>query len=286
MLDGKLLVDAHTHVGRLPSTPDWISWASEFGGRIPTELFDADGAPHPKEIDEHFARQGVDHVLLFTEHSPKVAVPQPIEDVLPLVEFNPARFHTVANINPHLHYPIARELARQVSLGAIACKIHPVHGGFAANDRMVYPAYSWAEERGIPVVVHSGTSIFAGSANNYADPALLAEVFRDFPELTVVLAHGGRGWWYDECSFQALARPNVWIDISGLPPHRLPDYYGRSLRRLSSKLIFGTDWPGVPGVDRNARAVENVLLEADCTADEVAAVWAGNAARVYGLGAQ
>jgi hypothetical protein len=39
-------------------------------------------------------------------------------------------------------------------------------------------------------------------------------------------------------------------------------------------------------VDRNARALETVMLEAECTPDQVAAAWGGNAARIFGLGAQ
>jgi predicted TIM-barrel fold metal-dependent hydrolase len=286
VIDGRLLVDAHVHVARLPTlSRDWQEWVRTFGDGVPFgELFDAGGMPRPAAIDEHFARQGADHVLLFTEYSPKVTGLQPIEDVLPLAAANPARFRPVANLNPHLHYPVARELARQVALGAVALKIHPVHGGFEARDRMLYPAYAWAEERGLPVIVHSGTSTFSGSVNAYADPVLLDDVFRDFPGLTVVLAHGGRGWWYDVAAFLALSRPNVWLEVSGLPPQRLPDYYGRSLRRLASRMVFGTDWPGVPGVERNARALEKVLLEAGCTAAEVAAAWGGNAARIFGLG--
>jgi predicted TIM-barrel fold metal-dependent hydrolase len=64
----------------------------------------------------------------------------------------------------------------------------------------------------------------------------------------------------------------------GLPPHRLPDYYARfGLRRLARKLIFGTDWPGVPGIARNARAVAAL----DLGDDLLAAVLAGNALAVY-----
>jgi uncharacterized protein len=237
--------------------------------------------PRPEAIDDHFARQGADRVLVFSEYSPKTTGIQPIEDVLPLVEFNPARFRPVANINPHLHYPPAKELARQAGLGAVALKVHPVHGGFEARDRMLYPAYAWAEERRFPVIVHCGTSTFSGSVNSYADPALLDEVLRDFPSLTVVLAHGGRGWWYEQAAFLALMRPNVWLEVSGLPPQRLPDYYGPSLRRLADKMVFGTDWPGVPGVERNARALEKVLLDAGCTAGQVAAARGGNAARIF-----
>jgi uncharacterized protein len=286
MIDGRLLVDAHVHVARLPTlSRDWQAWVRTFGDGVPIgELFDARGTPRPAAIDDHFARQGADHVLLFSEYSPKVTGTQPIEDILPLAAANPARFRLVANLNPHLHYPVAAELARQVGLGAIALKIHPVHGGFEARDRMLYPAYAWAEERGLPVIVHCGTSTFSGSANSYADPLLLDDVFRDFPGLTLVLAHGGRGWWYEAAAFIALSRPNVWLEVSGLPPQRLPDYYGGSLRRLASRMVFGTDWPGVPGVERNARALEKVLVDAGCTGDEVAAAWGGNAARIFALG--
>jgi len=131
---------------------------------------------------------------------------------------------------------------------------------------------------GLPVVVHCGTSSFPGSMNELADPALLLPVLRDFPGLTVVLAHGGRGWWYDAAASLALLHENVWIELSGLPPQRLPHYYARfDLRRLAGKFIFGTDWPGVPGIARNARA----LATLDLGDDVLAGALAGNALTVY-----
>ncbi|MBO0824788.1 MAG: amidohydrolase [Actinobacteria bacterium] len=285
MLDGQLLVDAHVHVARLPTlSADWRDWVATFGGGVPLDdLFDANGLPRPAALDAYFAAEGVDHVLLFSEYSPKCTGIQPIEDVLPIVAQNPDRFRPVANINPHLHYPVKAELARQIDLGAVACKIHPVHGGFEPADRMLYPAYAFCEERGIPVIVHCGTSTFAGSVNAYGEPALLDPVFRDFPDLTVVLAHGGRGWWYDQAAFLALMRPATWLEVAGLPPARLPDYYGRSLGRLTRKMVFGTDWPGVPGVQRNARVLEEVLLEAGSTHNDVALALGGNAAQIFRL---
>jgi uncharacterized protein len=279
-----MVVDAHVHVARLPTlSADWRSWVREFGGVPLDDLFEPGGVPRPAELDAYFAAEGADHVLLFSEYSPKATGIQPIEDVLPVVAHNPVRFRPVANINPHLHYPVRTELDRQVSLGAVACKIHPVHGGFEPADRMLYPAYAFCAERGLPVVVHCGTSTFAGSTNAYGEPALLDPVFRDFPDLTVVLAHGGRGWWYDQAAFLALMRPNTWLEVSGLPPARLPDYYGTSLARLARKMVFGTDWPGVPGVQRNAAALEKVLLAAGCSEDDVALALGGNAVRVFRL---
>ncbi len=280
-----MLVDAHVHVARLPTlTADWHDWARAFGGGVPLgDLFEPDGAPRPAALDAYFAAEGADHVLLFSEYSPKATGIQPIEDVLPLVTVNPVRFRPVANLNPHLHYPIRAELARQVGLGAVACKIHPVHGGFEPADRMLYPAYAYCAEQGLPVIVHCGTSTFAGSVNAYGEPALLDPVFRDFPDLTVILAHGGRGWWYDQAAFLALMRPNTWLEVAGLPPARLPDYYGGSLARLARKMVFGTDWPGVPGVQRNASALAATLRAAGCGEDDVALALGGNAVRIYRL---
>jgi predicted TIM-barrel fold metal-dependent hydrolase len=70
----------------------------------------------------------------------------------------------------------------------------------------------------------------------------------------------------------------VWIELSGLPPSRLAEYYARyNLARLARKFIFGTDWPGMPGVARNARALASLGWDEGTISD----VWAGNAMRVY-----
>jgi predicted TIM-barrel fold metal-dependent hydrolase len=186
----------------------------------------------------------------------------------------------VANLNPHLHFPVAEEVERQLGLGAVALKLHPVHGGFPANDRALYPAYEICQTLDIPVVVHFGTSTFPGALNRYNDPGAIDDLLTDFRALTIVLAHGGRGWWYDAAAFLALADPRVWIELSGLPPSRLQTYYAKHhWGRLTRRMIFATDWPGIPGIATNARAVARL-----CPDEETARlVLAGNAAQVYHL---
>jgi predicted TIM-barrel fold metal-dependent hydrolase len=280
VLEGHVLVDAHVHVPHLGTlAPAWVDWARQFGRPgLLEQVWRPDGSPDPAQLDALFADEGVDVALLFCEYSPKATGYQSFDDLLPIVEHNPRRFRPVANVNPHLHYPIDVELRRQLDLGAAALKLHPVHGGFRADDPALYPAYAVLVERGVPLVVHCGTSTFPGSTNSYADPVLLDAVLRDFPSLTVVLAHGGRGWWYDAAAFLALSNPNVWIELSGLPPKRLPEYYSRfDLGRLARRFIYGTDWPGVPGQAANARAVAGLGLPDDV----VPLVLGGNAIRVY-----
>ncbi|HSZ40758.1 MAG TPA: amidohydrolase family protein [Trebonia sp.] len=281
MIDGLPLVDVHLHAARLPtlklSQDEWLQVGDP---GLVARLYDSAGTVVPAAFDAFLAAEGADVAMLMCEYSPKVTGLQVIEDMLPVAAANPDRIKVIGSVNPHYHYPVDEEVRRQLDLGAIALKIHPVHAGAAANDRALYPAYEACQAAGVPVVVHCGTSTFPGASNTFGDPVVLDDVLRDFRSLTLVLAHGGRGWWYDAAAFLALSHDRVWIELSGLPPRRLREYYARqNWHRLVRRMIFGTDWPGVPGIAKNARAVA-----AQCPDEDTAAlVLAGNACRVYNL---
>jgi uncharacterized protein len=283
LLDGIPLIDAHVHAARLPTLKMSLEeWTGHFEGGVEDllQLYDDEGTMIPTRFDEYLAREGVDLAILFAEYSPKSTGIQAVEDMLSIIDHNPERFRLMANLNPHLHHPLVAELKRQISLGAVGLKLHPVHGTFAPNDRMLYPAYAFCEGEDFPIVFHCGTSVFPGATNRYANPELIEDVARDFPNLTIVLAHGGRGWWYDAAAFMTLMRPNVYIEVSGLPPRKLPDYYRNfDLERLARKMIFGTDWPGVPGPRANAEAIANLGL----TRETLASILHENARRIYRL---
>jgi hypothetical protein len=46
--------------------------------------------------------------------------------------------------------------------------------------------------------------------------------------------------------FLARRFPNVWLEVSGVPPTRLLEYFPQ-LPKMPEKVLFGSDWPG-PGV--------------------------------------
>ena len=131
----------------------------------------------------------------------------------------------------------------------------------------------------MPVIVRTGPSVFPGSRAEAGDPGLLGTIVADYPGVPFVLAHGGRGHWYaDAAAARAGPGPNVWIDLAGLPPKRLPGYYtGFDLPALAAKLDLGTDWPGVPGVARNAAPSRRSASPATSSP----ACVRGNARRVY-----
>jgi len=263
VIDGLAVTDAHMHVPRLSTvSPAWMRWAADFGQDSGWQaVFGPDGDPVPARLDAMLEAEGVDTALLFAEYSPRTTGTQPVEDLLPLIAHNPVRFRLVANVNPAVHAEPAAEAARQLGLGAVAVKLHPVHGAFRPGAGTLYALYHLCAERGVPVIVHTGGSIFPGSEPEAGDPGLMRQVIADFPGVTFVLAHGGRGQWYADAAELALAE----------------DYAGFDLPALARKWIFGSDWPGVPGVARNARTITALGLPGDV----LAGVLSGNAARVY-----
>jgi hypothetical protein len=275
------VIDAHVHVAtesglKLPMAV----WKGEFPANDVPGLYDSGGRPRPDVFARYLKAEGVDQALLFTEYSPRVTGWQTIEDVLSFAEYDSHMFKLVANVNPHVHHPLVGELHRQLGLGAIALKLHPVHAGFPMDSAELYPVYAHCESSGVPVIVHAGTSNFPGARNRFASLDHLVDVVRDFPGCAFLLSHGGRGWSYDTAAVLALTYDNVWIDVAGLPPRRLPAYYARhDLVRLARRFVFGSDWPGLPGIARNIEAIRDLGLPPQVTE----AVLAGNAERIFQL---
>src|SRR3954451_2677090 len=186
-----------------------------------------------------------------------------------------------ASLNPYITPEPARELERLVrELGFRGLKLYPTYSYYYPNDRMLYPLYATAQTLGIPVMCHTGSSVFPGSRLKYGDPLYLDDVAVDFPDLVLFITHGGRPFWYDRAYALARLHPNVYIDVSGLPPRKLLEYFPE-LPRVADKIVFGSDWPGIPGtIGENVAALRELPL-ADAAKD---AILGGTAARLLGLG--
>ncbi len=180
---------------------------------------------------------------------------------------DPARLLATGGIRPDHPDPASevRRLARDLGLRAL--KLHPPHQLFRPNAYVdgllprLREIYAACERERLPLIVHTGTSIFPGARNRFADPMFLEDVAIDFPELSIVLAHGGRPLWTAAAAFLARRFANVWLEVSSVPPARLLDYFPQ-LGRLADKVLFGTDWPGpgVPPIRENLEAFRALPL--------------------------
>jgi hypothetical protein len=263
MIGGLSVFDAHVHVQPheelLPRASDAILAGRGDLGEIEAALASAEGLLGVMDAE------GIERACLVNYVAP--AVMGLTDRVNPWVSRFVAghrdRLVPVGGLHPRHEKDVAgamRRLVDELAIGAI--KLHPPHMELAANAyRFDCPAladvYRVAGEAGIPVLVHTGTSVFPGARNVYADPLACDDVAVDFPATPLVLCHAGRPLWYDTAFFLARRHPNVHLDLSGIPPGRLLDVLPR-LDEIADKLIWGSDWPSM-GVTSMRRNVEQFL---------------------------
>jgi predicted TIM-barrel fold metal-dependent hydrolase len=135
-----------------------------------------------------------------------------------------------------------------------------------------------AEQAGVPVTIHTGTSVFPGARSRFGDPMDVDDVAVDFPNLTILLAHGGRPLWMEAAFFLVRRHPHVHLEVSGIPPAKLLDYFPR-LESIADKTIWGTDWPS-PGV-KSMRANADGLLALPLSDAAKRRILSENAARIW-----
>lgn len=164
---------------------------------------------------------------------------------------DPERLLPFGGVHPRYTKDPEGDVDRLIGMGIRCLKIHPPHQLFPANAyteglEALGRIYRRCEERGLPVMIHTGTSVFPGARSKWGNPLELDDVAIDFPDLKIIMAHGGRPFWMDQAFFVLRRHRNVYLELSGIPPARLLEYFPR-LRELAGKTLWGTDWPS-PGV--------------------------------------
>lgn len=178
----------------------------------------------------------------------------------------PRRLLAFGSVHPKYVADPGAEVDRLKKIGIRGLKVHPSHQLFAPNEYRngfgpLRAMYERAQALQLPIMIHTGTSIFPGARNIYAQPMLADDVGIDFPDLVVILAHGGRPLWMNEAFFLVRRHKNMYMDISGIPPQKLMEYFPR-IEEIADKVLFGTDWPGpgVPGVRGNIEKFRALLI--------------------------
>jgi predicted TIM-barrel fold metal-dependent hydrolase len=256
------IVDGHVHVNRFDRMHPAVRKTIESNPTFPAmERFVAD----PQAFLAHLDAEGIQQAWLINYCAE--AVMGFGDEVNPWVagyaQADPERLVAVGGWEPH-HGNGAKAADRLRDLGIKAVKVHTVHQHLSPDDERLRPLLGRLEELRMPVIFHTGTSRFPGADNSFADPAPAGAVCSRFPDLPVILAHGGRPAQTKEAVALVEEFPNAWLDLSSCPPPRLASYFG-DLDALASRTLWGSDWPGpgVPGMGANVEAFLGLgLLEA------------------------
>ena len=164
--------------------------------------------------------------------------------------------------------------------------LRPFMIGLPAADRRYYPIYAKCADLGVPVSVHTSANWSTMRPNELGHPRHLDQVAVDFPELTIIMSHGGYPWVLDAVLI-AWKHPNVYLELAA---HR-PKYFAEPgtgweplLRfgqtTIADKVLFGTGWFLL---GRTPEAVVSEFRRLPVKPAVMEQWLSGNAARLLGL---
>ena len=276
-------IDFHVH---LP-TPEWLDVsmagyveAAEAYFRSPVQRATVD------ELADRYRAIPARAVLLAWDAETATGRPRlSNETVAEACRRHPDVFIGFGSVDPHKGPTAVHEVGHIAELGLRGVKFHPSLQAFTPDDPVHWPIFAACEEQGLPALFHTGTSgIGAGQPGGqgvrleYARPIHLDAVAAEHPDLTVVAAHFG--WpWHLELIAMALHKTNVFIDISGWSPRRIPAEVISELKgRLSSQFVWGSDFPFI-SPERCLQEIDGLELAGETKTR----LLHDNAARILGL---
>ena len=169
--------------------------------------------------------------------------------------------------------------------------------GLSPSDPQFEPYFALAEELGIPVGIHTGTSVsrtaFGDSANGarprfrlrYGNPLLLEDMLVRHPKLRVFMMHMGEPW-LSETLAMLWMYPDLYLDLSVKNWVKPKEVFHRYLKALvdtgyGDRLMFGSDqalWP-----EAIELAIEGIESADFLTEDQKRDIFYNNAVRFFRL---
>jgi uncharacterized protein len=146
-------------------------------------------------------------------------------------------------LSPQHNVEHLQEMAER---GARGVKLHPVVQKFEVNDPRMHPVYQACAEMGLTVLSHTGP---ARGGEPFAEIRAFAPMLKEFPDLTVLLAHLGGGKWQDTRAI-AQSFPNVAFDLceiiewAGAPDAPSAEELALLIRDIGpERVVLGSDYP-------------------------------------------
>jgi predicted TIM-barrel fold metal-dependent hydrolase len=169
------------------------------------------------------------------------------ESVVEFTSKYPEKFIGFVGLDPHKGMNAIEELKVSVNdLGLRGAAVDPYLAQIYANDAKYYPIYSKCCELDIPIVFTTGPATLVPNAIiDHVAPRYIDVVARDFPELKIVISHGGYPW-VNEAIIVAERNRNVYIDLSEYEFSPMSEAYIQAANTMiSDKILYASAHPFV-----------------------------------------
>ena len=266
MIEGKKVIDAHTHIYPAKIAAKAIAGTGKFYGIAPNEL---DGSPDTLLREDRMG--GIDLSLVCSVATTPRQVSSINRYLASVAAEYPGQIEAIGTLHPESEDQSA-DVEEAVSLGLRGVKLHPDIQGFRLDDERCMEIFALCEGR-LPVLLHTGDKRY-----DYSNPNRLTTVLRAFPRLQVVGAHFGCYTVWEQAG-ELRDFENLAVDCSSslmyLTRERtdeLLDLYG------SERVLFGTDYPMWHPSEEIRR-----FLELKLPGETEEKILHKNAERVFGL---
>lgn len=146
------------------------------------------------------------------------------------------------SVNEGIRFAL-RDIEKYCNEGVAAINMSPFMSKLNANDRSLYPIYGLCELFRKPIIVHGSLHYWRGAYLYNGQPQYIDEIAVDFPELKLIVSHGGNGFGPPILAV-AQRHPNVYLEFSALnPAYMAPEFISAANTYLKNKCLFGTDYP-------------------------------------------
>lgn len=151
------------------------------------------------------------------------------------------KIHSFGTIHPD--FPDWKhEIQRIRNLGMKGIKFHPDYQGFLVDDPRMFPIYERIFETGLIVLFHAGNDFGFDPPYN-CTPERLAHVLDAFPEATVVAAHMGSNFMWDDVEKHLVGR-KIFFDTSLGIDHLCETQFKRIVKNHGHRnILFASDSP-------------------------------------------
>lgn len=131
--------------------------------------------------------------------------------------------------------------------GMRGAAIDPCMNHYCVSAPLFYPLYTVCCDYAVPVIITAGLSgHMPGVALEHMAPREIDKVARDFPELKIVISHGGYPW-VNEAIAVCMRHNNVYMDLSSCDSKLFGEFYIRAANEyITDKVVFASANPFNP----------------------------------------